>query len=304
MTNPSGNPMNAVASLMLERQRYEQWLAALENKRAITPPNVFERVRADYEARLKAVTDQLLGRTEELKETISTLTARLARLQTEESRRREERYESELRAAVGEMTPEGWQALLRESESEVTRIASERANVTSELARLHQILSMAEAKGTALAAGEDGRGQSPAGGPVGTPSRASSFDELAFLKSVVEPHASRGGVASESQSDGARPESASGDDGRKASPTGASGNKPRTAPKRDVDAVPSGAGGAAPAKPEGAEESGDDEENAVPAYLKDVPTEDVKTLKCAECSAMNYPTEWYCERCGAELAAM
>ena len=29
-----------------------------------------------------------------------------------------------------------------------------------------------------------------------------------------------------------------------------------------------------------------------------------KTLKCQECQTMNYPTEWYCERCGAELAAV
>ena len=29
-----------------------------------------------------------------------------------------------------------------------------------------------------------------------------------------------------------------------------------------------------------------------------------KTLKCGECGAMNLPTEWYCERCGAELAAL
>jgi len=33
-------------------------------------------------------------------------------------------------------------------------------------------------------------------------------------------------------------------------------------------------------------------------------TEQSKTLRCAECGAMNYPTEWYCERCGAELAAL
>jgi hypothetical protein len=33
-------------------------------------------------------------------------------------------------------------------------------------------------------------------------------------------------------------------------------------------------------------------------------TEQPKTLKCTECGAMNYPTEWYCERCGAELAAL
>ena len=29
-----------------------------------------------------------------------------------------------------------------------------------------------------------------------------------------------------------------------------------------------------------------------------------KTLRCQDCGAMNYPTEWYCERCGGELAAL
>ena len=29
-------------------------------------------------------------------------------------------------------------------------------------------------------------------------------------------------------------------------------------------------------------------------------TEQTKTLKCNECGAMNYPTEWYCERCGCQ----
>jgi uncharacterized OB-fold protein len=29
----------------------------------------------------------------------------------------------------------------------------------------------------------------------------------------------------------------------------------------------------------------------------------VKSLKCGECGTLNYPTEWYCERCGGELAA-
>jgi hypothetical protein len=32
--------------------------------------------------------------------------------------------------------------------------------------------------------------------------------------------------------------------------------------------------------------------------------EQAKSLKCNECGGMNYPTEWYCERCGAELAAL
>jgi uncharacterized OB-fold protein len=44
--------------------------------------------------------------------------------------------------------------------------------------------------------------------------------------------------------------------------------------------------------------------SGTPAFLKGMPTEQVKTLKCQECGTMNYPTEWYCERCGGELAAM
>jgi hypothetical protein len=29
-----------------------------------------------------------------------------------------------------------------------------------------------------------------------------------------------------------------------------------------------------------------------------------RTLRCGECGAMNRPLEWYCEKCGAELAAV
>ena len=44
--------------------------------------------------------------------------------------------------------------------------------------------------------------------------------------------------------------------------------------------------------------------DTVPSYLKEAPPEQVKTLKCQECGTLNYPTEWYFERCGAELAAL
>ena len=37
---------------------------------------------------------------------------------------------------------------------------------------------------------------------------------------------------------------------------------------------------------------------------RDSVSDGAKTLKCGECGSMNYPTEWYCVRCGAELASL
>ena len=48
-----------VASLINERRKYEDWIAALEAKRDVTPAHVFTRVHADYETRLRAIVDKL-----------------------------------------------------------------------------------------------------------------------------------------------------------------------------------------------------------------------------------------------------
>ncbi len=42
----------------------------------------------------------------------------------------------------------------------------------------------------------------------------------------------------------------------------------------------------------------------IPEILPKDDDEVRKTLKCVECGVMNRPTEWYCESCGAELAAV
>jgi len=41
-----------------------------------------------------------------------------------------------------------------------------------------------------------------------------------------------------------------------------------------------------------------------PIVIKPEAARQGKTLKCTECGSMNSPTEWYCERCGAELSAL
>ena len=59
-----GNSLTLVESLMAERRKYEQWLAALEARRSTTPERVFNRVHADYHDRLDAVLEQLKAKTE------------------------------------------------------------------------------------------------------------------------------------------------------------------------------------------------------------------------------------------------
>src|SRR4051794_16389115 len=106
----AGNPMEAVSSLLEERQRFEGWIATLEGRRANTPPHVYARVHADYERRLEEVLERLGGRTGELQAAVGDLRGRIDRLQEEENARRDERAEAELRATVGEYAPDEWDA--------------------------------------------------------------------------------------------------------------------------------------------------------------------------------------------------
>jgi len=296
MTKSGGNPVDAVAGLMQERQRYEAWLAALEAKRSVTPPHVFERVKADYETRLKAVYEQLMGRATELQETLTVFTARLSRVQQEEAAKRDARYEAELRADVGELGQAQWREMQRQWDEEMGRLARERESIALEVARLHQILSMTEGRGTP-SAGSSTNGPLPGGhtpaplapGSSGTP-RPGSFDELAFLKSVVEP------VDASGRRHPSAPAAKPGG-GRSSGPAPARAPTPASNSYQRIDDTPgdpdADANEEAPREPE-----------PVPEFLKDVPSEQSRTLKCAECGSMNFPTEWYCERCGAELAGM
>lgn len=48
----------------------------------------------------------------------------------------------------------------------------------------------------------------------------------------------------------------------------------------------------------------EDVASVTPIVRPSTALEQGKTLRCNECGGMNYPTEWYCERCGGELGAL
>jgi hypothetical protein len=75
---------------------------------------------------------------------------------------------------------------------------------------------------------------------------------------------------------------------------------------KSVGAESSGGGSAghAPAGRRSGETQRVDIPAAEPAGSAPAGKSQAKTLKCGECGTLNRPTEWYCERCGAELAAV
>ena len=287
-----GNPMEAVSALIKERQRLEAWLAALEGKRAITPPHVYERVRADYDKRLAEITHSLGGRTTELKQMIAALTARMARLQTEETAKRDERHEAELRATVGELEAGKWEMQRRGIDEAIARMTAERTHITTELSRVQQILS---ATNTVMSVPPPAAAGGASPGRA-TPSAGSGgFDELAFLNAVTDPTASPPATATPSSS-------LTGQFAIQKSGSVATQAPPGGTPTQNR--APSGTGPVDPVSPTGSGSQPTRPEPETPEYLKGVPTEATKTLKCNECGTMNMATEWYCERCGGELAAM
>src|SRR6202049_2441662 len=162
--------LDALNGLLKERQRYEEWLAALEEKRASTPEAVYQRVQADYQTRLREVSGNLAKVAGELRENIDALTVRLEEISRQERQQREARQEAELRAAVGEYNDKQWKEMCGPLYKELALLVKEVVAVDAQLNELSRIfaLSVKEKQAGAIAAGRamSGDGARPPISPV------------------------------------------------------------------------------------------------------------------------------------------
>ena len=280
--------MDALTALLEERKQYETWIAQLDARRGSAPGHVLERVRGDYATRLGQVTEQLVQRAPELRSSAHELAVRLADLERDEGEKRDERAEFELRAAVGEFAAEVAQASFARCDEAISRLSSERHGIESELNRMRGVLSAIDTAAAAIAAPAAASPAAPA--PAVEPPRdRRPMDELAFLKSVVPDPRLTPALSHQPVPPPQAEEAAPNEDEPADPPAPAfTGRRAAPAEQRGLSSV------SAPTMTP----------STIPSILKDMPTEQVKTLRCQECGTMNYPTEWYCERCGGELAAM
>jgi hypothetical protein len=285
MANETPNTDTTIESLLEQRAQYEQWLSRLDAAADKASPAVRQRVRGDYESRLRGVIEQLRGHAATIAEELERHRTTQSELDNQRRQAEETLAEAEVRHTVGEYGEDEWREINDRSQGRLEELRRDLKGVGVEIARLEEVQALiasprrpeptrpsasappaptpVEPEPVVVEAPPPPApaGQRPAPKPP-TPPRPrepeptpqAAADELAFLKSV---------------SDEERKPAA-----RRTSNPGAASPAQATAPAQ----APSGGKAAAPGV--------------------------AKTLKCGECGTLNRPTEWYCERCGAELAGV
>ncbi len=281
---PKGTPKSAMAiqRLLEERQQIERWLERLDMAGGAAPEHVRARVRQDYEKRLSDLMAELQGYGQELAETLERQQALRAGLARQESDAAERLAEAELRHAVGEYTEAQWRELHAELLEALVKIREELKHTDEEIARLNEVVAMLGLPATDSAPGTSAAGTSAAVGSKALLESAGSKKEEAKKEKPVRSKAMAEQV--DALDELAFLKAVAGEAPDDLQP----GQYPADAPEQ-------------PARGETGEPL--EAVHDAPPQLSRA-SKAVKSLKCGECGTMNLPTEWYCERCGAELAAL
>ena len=282
--------VDSIEPLLQERQKIEHWLHRLKTAADKTPQHVREKVERDYKNRLDEVVAELHSYSDELTEALERHRTVREGLAAQESDAAERLAEAELRHAVGEFDETRWSEEKAEISESLAKIREELQSLDAEIARLDEVMALLGASPQRVSEVEEEEekeseavtkllgevalptasrpaaitAEEPAAAEPTRPQKEAA-EELEFLRSVTED-----------ESQGPAPARASG----KMRILSEAFSEPPTGETR------------AEMSPKGGVPSNDGSKAAA------------KTLKCDECGTMNLPTEWYCERCGAELAAL
>lgn len=327
MAKSAPRPANPVEDLLEERNRYQMWLARLDQAGSTAPAAVRDRIRDDYHRRLGEVIEQLRSHAAAVAEQLAALQARQAELRQREGEAQETLAEAELRHAVGEYDTGEWDRVRGENERVLLGVREDLSRVGEDIDRLLEVQELISAP------------PAPAPAPVPPPPRAAT-PASPPLAATAPP------APAPSEADNWEPEFPLAEPSEtppaKAPSVGAPKFTPRSGPAKgkelpprtlpfpsktpepaadelaflksvsDEPAPPKRISGSTPrvtdpgimpAEPPGVvPESGP--QKIVIGGDRASQSATPKTLKCGECGALNRPTEWYCERCGAELAAL
>jgi len=305
MAKSTPEPANPIDALLEERSRFQQWLNRLDSTGSDAPPAVRDKIRSDYQQRLDQVMEQLGTHAESVAEQLATLRVQQADLATQESHAQETLAEAELRHAVGEYEESEWERVRGGSERVLIDVREELARVSDEITRLGEVQLLIATPPETAAEPEPEVVEEPA-------AAAAEGDDWEPTIPLAEEPAEATPPAAPPAAPRFTPRGAS----RTSEP-----QTPRTIPfparvepspdelaflksMADEAPVPKRASGASPRASDAGKTPAAEAPPVMPGGDRPSQAATPKTLKCGECGTLNRPTEWYCERCGAELAAL
>ena len=330
MSDEAPDSTQQIESLLADRQRLRGWLDRLDAAQDRAPAQVKNRVRADYEGRLAEVVARLGGYSTAISASLETLRSQRAAYESKRAEIEEVRAEAGLRHDVGEYSDDEWGRLEGDATQNIQALSGEIGRLSAEISRLDEVLAQ-------VSPPEPPRREPPPPRPL----RDVRTEERLDIH-VLEPEeltlTPRGKHSTDDNQNVVTLDPDTMDDIEAIRPEAsrpAPVEAPRFTPKVGAEPKPPARDrGPArtirfpsqqqPAAPEPGSQSVDEM-----TFLKSVTLDSPasreraaadqrpsassararspnasKTLKCAECGSMNKPTEWYCERCGAELAAL
>jgi hypothetical protein len=284
MAKPTTDTEATIEALLEQRSQFEEWILRLDTSGDKASPAVRERVRGDYEARLESVMEQLRGRSAAISEELERQHASQAQLDRERRSAEEALAEAEVRHTVGEYTEDEWRRLSEQSRKNIEQLRTRLRAIGAEITRLSEI--------QAMIASPRGGGATPASPPPAPPARAPRpeiIEQSPFVTHLAEE------AETTPTQPTPRPSPANHVDELAFLKSVSDDEPSRPARRPSNPSMPAQTATAPPRAPEPA--------TPAPAPAK-VASGVAKTLKCGECGTLNRPTEWYCERCGAELAGV
>lgn len=270
--------LSEVETLLGSRQQLHTWLEKLDAAGSKTPAGVRERVKGDYQGRLAQVVDQLRGHSDVISGSLNGLRGQKEEFEALRAEEQETLAEAELRYSVGEYSDAEWRRVEADCSGKIGGMDDEIGRLSTEVGRLEEVLTQIAPPPPAPRRREPESAVQRA--PEPPPVMAVS-EEAAVETAPAPEHI----------------------------------EAPRFVPRGGLKSRESGPVRTVPFPPVALKESA---QAAVPVdeltFLKSMTLESkapdrssaniAKTLKCGECGALNRPTEWYCDRCGAELAAV
>ena len=309
MSEDKSHNMAEIEELLAARQQLTGWLERLNVAGARAPESVKAKVRADYRGRLAQVVNHLRSHAELIGSTLDGVRAQAREFRQLRTEEMEVRAEAELRHAVGEYSDQDWQMVELDSSGKITGFDQELERLSGEIHRLEEVQGLI----------------APAPAPEPAPESTLIVTHDANLPPMLDQDPlsmpDQPALALVKDEEAPAPAPQPRPEAPRFVPRGGTPKQRESGPAR---AIPfpqqtQAPGGAAPqdelaflrsvsldAQPPAPRASSSPGGSALGALDREERQNQVvaKTLKCGECGSLNRPTEWYCERCGAELAAL